>query len=124
MWGDPVGELQPLLVAHLQSLEPKSAIEVNAPVAPSAGWSPHVLQRKPDVGWYIHPLAPESDRWAKRVSDAQAVVPTLKIGIVTTAEALTDDEFLIECHRLQASLIVVERRGLKFQIDEFVPFGF
>jgi hypothetical protein len=124
MRGDPVGELQGLLLHHLRSQTSTHNVLAYGSIGTDVRWSPHVLQKEPLIGWYVHPIAPESDRWLKRVEEAQSLVPGLAAGVITTRVALEDEEFLVDCHRLRAAVFVAEKRNSGFVIvDEFASIS-
>jgi hypothetical protein len=115
---DPIADLQPSVAALIQNEHPGTGIALNAEVAPSVRWRPHVLEVAVPRGWYIHAEPPESDSWAARALVAQQQEPSLKIGVATRLATFLDPEFLAQCDDLEASVILLREKRGKLVADE------
>lgn len=101
--GDPLTVAQSLIEQHLVALARTCAI--NDEISPEIHWRPHVWEATTRKAWHIHTTRPETDSWFARIEKAKSIDATLRIGIAAPADALLDEEFLLQCATLDAAII-------------------
>lgn len=113
MIGDPVEDLHSSLKACLLEEVGNTNPVTDTPVGPSVPWRPHLLEQTPLRGWYYHFEEPEGDSWMKRALAAKDASPGLRIGVAADEDTLRNEEFLLQCVELDATIAVVEIRKTK-----------
>ena len=116
---DPIPLLQTILRSFLRAASDK--IELDGIIGGNVPWRPHLLERAPLRGWYIHVATPLTESWIERIRRAKAIRPKLQIGIAATEELFANEEFLQVCHELNAAVLIFKSKGDTFIGEELFP---
>lgn len=118
---DPIPDLQKGLKDVLAKSSSKR-VEIDGVVAKNVPWRPHVLERVPLRGWYIHLVRPTSDSWAERIERARRnASKNFKIGVAAAEELLSDERFLLTCHRIGVAILPFQKKSNSFWFGDLAP---
>jgi hypothetical protein len=117
--GDPIEELQSSVRTLLEEEEPGTLFDAYGEISKNVRWRPHLVQREIPRGWYFHPCPPETDTWARRADAAKQADGSLRVGVASDLATLEDSNFLLECARLDAAVIVLREKRGRLTADEF-----
>lgn len=109
MIADPIRAMQAAVKDQLAVMDRDAKIEFDAEISAAVPWRPHVYEKISSVGWQLHPVAPDTTSWEKRIKKARDANDKLQIGIAAPEEVLSA-EFLIACHRLSARIMIMKEK--------------